>query len=62
MPKVQYLHSSYTGSYYIDCEIMPDKYENLYKIKYFDPVTEEIEYKLVSKSELKFPEYSEYIM
>jgi hypothetical protein len=50
------------GSWYVDCEIMPDKYENLYKIKYFDPIAEETEYKLVSKSELKFPEYSEYIM
>jgi hypothetical protein len=50
------------GSWYVDCEIIPDKFENLYKIKYFDPVTEETEYKLVSKSELKFPEYSEYVM
>ena len=62
MPKVQYLHRSYMGSWYVDCEILPDKYENLYKIKYLDPVIEEIEYALVSKSELKFPEYSEYIM
>ncbi len=62
MPKVQYLHRSHMGSWYVDCEILPDKHENLYKIKYLDPVIEEIEYALVAKSELKFPEYSEYIM
>lgn len=62
MAKIQYLHRSYMGSWYIDCEVLPSDFENLYKIKYMDPVTEEEEYALVSKSELKFPEYSEYIM
>lgn len=59
---VKYLHRSYMGSWYVDCEILPSDFENTYKIKYLDPVTEEIEYKLVSKSELKFPEFSEYII
>jgi hypothetical protein len=62
MSKVQYLYKSYIESGYIDCEIIPNIYENLYKIRYFDPITKEIKYKLVCKSELKFPEYSEYIM
>lgn len=59
---VQYYHRSFMGSHYIPCVILPSKFENLYRIKYKDPVTEKEEYKLVSKSDLKFPEFSEYII
>jgi|WetSurSiteA1Bulk_404760.scaffolds.fasta_scaffold05107_2 hypothetical protein len=62
MPKVQYLHRSYMGSWYVDCEILHSEFENLYSIKYLDPVTEDTEYKLVTKADLKFPAYSEYII
>lgn len=62
MPKVQYLHSSYGGTYFIDCEIIKgDTYENLYTIKYIDPATNKTEYRLVTSSQLKFPEFSEFI-
>jgi len=50
------------GSWYVDCEILPSDFENLYNIKYLDPITEDFEYALVTKSDLKFPEYSEYVM
>lgn len=42
--KEEYQHTSFAGTYWIDCEILKkieDEYSISYKIKYFDPIVEE---------------------
>lgn len=63
MISIQYLHSSMTGSYYIDCTIVKDLKDGRYVIKYIDPNTEEQEERTVNaERRLKFPKFSDLIM
>jgi len=62
MPTVEYIHSSYRGSYLIPCRILEKLDESLYRISFEDPITFEKEERIVDKDSLVFPKLAEYVM
>ena len=62
MESVQYLHCSFAGSYYVDCEVLEKINEDEFKVRYCDPIIDEIVERTTSRSRLKFPDFQDMIL
>lgn len=61
MPTVKYLDTSMYGSYYVECDVLDKIDEDTFKIKFFDSDVNEWETKVVSREDLEFPKFNEYM-
>lgn len=59
MLSVEYLHSSFSGTFPIPCEILEKKDDDFYVIKFIDPYFGTIEQRSVRKSDLVFPKFAD---
>lgn len=62
MPNVEFIHSSYMGSYRIPCEIREKLENDFFRISFMDPVILAQVERIVEKRLLVFPKLADYLM
>lgn len=60
MPTVKYNYSVLGRVFYIDCEVLDRLEFGVYRIRFLDPVSDEITEAVVLSEHLKFPKFSEF--